>query len=73
MQLENAMHGSYQGRRRNYFFYFFRRQSDSSLIVGRIIDPRPGHRALSMDPFVTYCCTIYPSLHVVLLRPRVER
>ena len=29
--------------------FFFRRQSDSSLIVGRIIDPRPGLRALSMD------------------------
>jgi hypothetical protein len=53
--------------------FFFRRQSESSLIVGRIIDPRPGLRALLMDPFVTHWCTIYPSLHVVLLRPRVER
>jgi hypothetical protein len=51
---------------------FFRRQSDSSLIVGRIIDPRPGLCALLMDPFVpcvTHWCTIYPSFHVVL-RPR---
>jgi hypothetical protein len=53
--------------------FFFRRQSVSSLIVGRINDPRPGLRALSMDLFVTHWCTIYPSLHVVLLRPRVER
>jgi hypothetical protein len=56
--------------------FFVRRQSDSSLIVGCIIDPRPGLRALSMDPFVpcvTHWCTIYPALHVVLLRPRVER
>ena len=55
---------------------FFRRQSDSSLIVGRIIDSRPGVCALSMDlfmPCVTHWCTIYPSLHVVRLRPRVER
>ena len=37
-------------RRRNFFP---RRQSDSSLIVGHIIDSRPGLRALSMDPFVT--------------------
>jgi hypothetical protein len=36
---------------------FFRRQSDSSLNVGRIIDPRPGLRALSMDPFVP--CVTY--------------
>ena len=51
---------------------FFRRQSDPSLIVGRIIDPRPGVCALLMDPFVpcvTHWCTIYPSFHVVL-RPR---
>ena len=40
----------------------FRRQSDSSLIVGRIIDPRPCLRALSIDPFVpfvTHWYTIY--------------
>ena len=58
------------GLRRRKFFS--RRQSDSSLIVGRIIDPRPGLCALSMDPFVprvTHWCTIYPSFHVVL-RPR---
>jgi hypothetical protein len=45
--------------------FFIRRQSVSSLIVGRIIDPRPGLRALSMDPFVpcvTHWFTIYPSL-----------
>ena len=56
--------------------FFFGKQSDSSLIVGRIIDPPPGLHALSMDPFVpcvTHWYTIYPSLHVVLLRPRVER
>jgi hypothetical protein len=41
---------------------FFRRQSDSSLIVGCIIDPRPDLRALSIDPFVpcvTHWYTIY--------------
>ena len=56
--------------------FFFRRQSDSSLKVGRIIDPRPGLRALLIDPFVTHQYTIYPSLHVLkvlLLGPRVER
>jgi hypothetical protein len=61
---------SYPERRRKFFF---RRQSDSSLIVGRIVDPRPGLHALSMNPFVAHWCTIYPSLHVVPLPPRVER
>jgi hypothetical protein len=42
-----------QGRRSKFFS---RRQSDSSLIVGRIIDPRPGLRALLIDPFVS-CVT----------------
>jgi hypothetical protein len=46
------------GMRRRKFFS--RRQSDSSLIVGRIIDPRPGLYALPMDlviPCVTHWCT----------------
>jgi hypothetical protein len=46
------------GLRRRKFFS--RRQSDSSLIVGRIIDPRPGLYALPMDlviPCVTHWCT----------------
>ena len=54
---------------------FFRRQSDSSWIVGCIIYPRPGLRALSIDPFVPcviHWYTIYPPFHAVLFRPRVE-
>jgi hypothetical protein len=54
--------------------FFSRRQSGSSFIIGRIIDPRPGLRTLSIDPFVPcviHWFTIYPSLHVLLLGPRV--
>jgi hypothetical protein len=36
------------GRRLRRGKLFFRGQSDSSLIVGRIVDPRPGLRELSI-------------------------
>ena len=42
---------------------FFRRQSDSSLIVGRIIHPRSGLRAVSMDSFVSCEPTGAPYIH----------
>jgi hypothetical protein len=41
---------------------FFRRQSDSSLLVGHIIDPRPGLRTLSINPFVP-CITHWYTIH----------
>ena len=69
---------SWGGQGKWALWQFFGRQSDSSLIFGRIIDPRPGLRALSIDPFVPcviHWYTIYLSLHIhiVLLRPHEER
>jgi hypothetical protein len=69
---------SWGGQGKWALWQFFGRQLDSSLIFGRIIYPRPGLRALSIDPFVPcliHWYTIYLSLHIhiVLLRPQEER
>jgi hypothetical protein len=58
---------SWGGQGKWALWKFFGRQSDSSLIFGRIIDPRPGLRALSIDPFVP--CMRNPLIHYLSIIP----